>query len=88
MEVVQPPAPIFLSVFVDMRDVDELNIKVPKEDLPNGYEPVASGAPTTGTTVLDEVAAAVEDVGGLDEPPAGATEGQLSACSLLDMLCT
>ncbi|KAL6879279.1 hypothetical protein J3F83DRAFT_768519 [Trichoderma novae-zelandiae] len=42
----QLPAPTFPSVIVDVRDVAELCIRAAKEDLPNGYELVASGAPT------------------------------------------
>ncbi|PTB69291.1 NAD(P)-binding protein [Trichoderma citrinoviride] len=43
----QLPAPTFPPVIVDVRDVAELCIKAAKENLPDGYELVAAGAPTT-----------------------------------------
>ncbi|UKZ72558.1 hypothetical protein TrVFT333_000190 [Trichoderma virens FT-333] len=43
----QSPAPLFPAVVVDVRDVADLCIKAAKEDVPNGIELVASGAPTT-----------------------------------------
>ncbi|RFU76046.1 nad dependent epimerase dehydratase [Trichoderma arundinaceum] len=43
----QSAAPTFPAVIVDVRDVADLCIKAAQQDVPNGTELVASGAPTT-----------------------------------------
>jgi nucleoside-diphosphate-sugar epimerase len=48
-------APTFPAVIVDVRDVADLCIKAAKEDVPNGTELVASGAPTTWKDIAEWV---------------------------------